>query len=109
VKVAIASGLARRFVVGDPTINYLDALAGATVARTSTAEHHAQSGDVILNKPTVNTLGEVLTIKEWPFQSTSTSFSSSASSSTMPSHSLAAASTGIQASISSTGNGRRVR
>ena len=42
LKVAIATGPARRFVVGDPTIQVLDALAGATVSRTSTAEHHAQ-------------------------------------------------------------------
>ena len=65
LKVAIATGLARRFVVGDPTINYLDALAGATVARTSTAEHHAQRGDVILDEATVNALGAPLTIHEW--------------------------------------------
>ena len=65
LKVAIATGLARRFVVGDPTINYLDALAGATVARTATAEHHAQRGDVILDEATVNALGDSLTIHEW--------------------------------------------
>ena len=46
LKVAVASGPARRFVVGDPAIYYLDALAGATVARTSTAEHLARRGDV---------------------------------------------------------------
>ncbi len=35
LKVAVASGNARRFVVGDPTIHYIDTLAGATVARIS--------------------------------------------------------------------------
>ncbi len=44
LKVAVASGPARRFVLGDPAIHYMDALAGATVARTSIAEHLAQRG-----------------------------------------------------------------
>ena len=35
LKIAIASGPARRFVVGNPDIQYLDALAGATVTRTA--------------------------------------------------------------------------
>ena len=65
LKVTIATGPARRFVVGDPTIQFMDTLAGATVARTSTAEHHAQKGDVILDEATVNALGKALTVKEW--------------------------------------------
>jgi class 3 adenylate cyclase/predicted ATPase len=65
LKVAITSGDARRFVVGDPEIQKLDALAGATVARTATAEHHAQRGDVLLDEASLNALGDSLTIKEW--------------------------------------------
>jgi adenylate cyclase len=65
LKATIATGPARRFVLGDPTVNCLDAVAGATIARTSTAEHLAQKGDVILDEATVNALGEALTIKEW--------------------------------------------
>jgi len=65
LKVAVASGNARRFVVGDPNIHYMDALAGATVARTSTAEHLATKGDVLVDEATVNVLGEALTIQEW--------------------------------------------
>ncbi len=65
LKVAIATGAARRFVVGDPTINYIDALTGATVARTSTAEHLTNKGEVLLDEATVNGLGSALTIKEW--------------------------------------------
>ena len=42
LKVAIATGTARRFVVGDPDVQLLDVLVGGTVARTSTAEHHAE-------------------------------------------------------------------
>ena len=65
LKVAVASGPARRFMVGDPTIHYIDALAGATVSRTSTAEHLATKGDVLIDEATANMLGEKLFIKEW--------------------------------------------
>ncbi len=65
LKVAVASGPARRFVVGDPSIHYMDALAGATVARTSTGEHLSERGDVLLDEATVNAVGDKLTIKEW--------------------------------------------
>jgi adenylate cyclase len=43
LKVAIASGAARRFVVGNPNIQYLDVLAGATITCTAT-------GDISLRK-----------------------------------------------------------
>jgi class 3 adenylate cyclase/tetratricopeptide (TPR) repeat protein len=65
LKVAITSGDARRFVVGDPEIQKLDALAGVTVARASTAEHHAVKGDVLLDEVTANMLGDSIVIKEW--------------------------------------------
>ncbi len=65
LKVAVTSGPARRFVVGDPTINYLDAIAGATVARASTAEHLALKGDVLIDEATAHALGEALTINDW--------------------------------------------
>jgi adenylate cyclase len=65
LKVAVATGPARRFVVGDPALHYLDALAGATVARTSMAEHLAQKGEVLLDEATVNILGSSLSIREW--------------------------------------------
>ena len=65
LKVAVASGPARRFVVGDPNIHYMDTLAGATVTRTATAEHLLQRGDVLLDEATVNTLEPSWTIREW--------------------------------------------
>jgi hypothetical protein len=57
LKVCIASGDARRFVVGDEAIQRIDTLAGATVARTATAEHLANKGDVLLDEGTANVLG----------------------------------------------------
>lgn len=65
LKVAVASGHVRRLAVGDPTINYLDALAGATVTRTSTAEHLANKGDVLVDEATAQNLGDTLSISEW--------------------------------------------
>jgi hypothetical protein len=46
LKVAVTHGPARRFVVGDPQIQLLDALAGATLARVAQVERLAQPGDV---------------------------------------------------------------
>ena len=65
LKVAIATGTARRFVVGDPRIQLMDALAGATVARTATAEHLAQKGDILMDEATANVLGDRVMVREW--------------------------------------------
>jgi adenylate cyclase len=65
LKVAIASGAARRLIVGDPKVQQMDVIVGATITRASTAEHHAHSADVILDEETVNVLGSALTIQEW--------------------------------------------
>jgi len=65
LKVAIASGNVRRFVVGDPEIQRLDILAGVTVARTADGEHLAMSGDVLVDEVTAQELGSMVVIKEW--------------------------------------------
>ena len=65
LKVSIASGAARRFVVGDANIQCMDVLAGATITRTATGEHLAQKGDVLIDEATANALGEMVMIQEW--------------------------------------------
>jgi adenylate cyclase len=65
LKVALASGPARRFLVGDPAIQQLPALAGATVARTATAEHLAQRGEILADEATIALLGERVAVAEW--------------------------------------------
>ncbi len=67
LKVAVASGSARRFVVGYPAIHYIDVLAGATVARTATAEHLAEKGDIVVDGATLNALDSMsaVNIREW--------------------------------------------
>ncbi len=65
LKIAVASGSARRFVVGDPQIHYVDTLAGATVSRTATGEHLAHKGELLLDEATVKLLDTAVTIAEW--------------------------------------------
>jgi hypothetical protein len=47
VKIALASGAARRFVVGDPDIQLMDVLGGETLYRLAAAEHYADKGEII--------------------------------------------------------------
>jgi len=65
VKVAIASGPARRFRVGDPAVCYLDAAAGATLARMAETEHLAHTGEVALSQEVAAELGDKATIAAW--------------------------------------------
>lgn len=65
IKVAVASGPARRLVVGDPAIHYVDALTGATIARTAAAEQLAHKGDVLLDEVSIRNLGADVTAQEW--------------------------------------------
>ena len=44
MKVAVAVGPARRFVVGDHLVQLIDVLAGALMDRLAEAEHHATGG-----------------------------------------------------------------
>ena len=64
VKVAVAVGAARRFVVGDPTIQLIDVLAGRLVDDLADAEHHAEKGDVVLDQSAVGSLGDRVRIRE---------------------------------------------
>src|SRR5664279_2851422 len=57
LKVAVAAGDARRFVVGDPEVQLIDVLAGALMDRLAHAEHAAREGEVVLDAPTARSLG----------------------------------------------------
>jgi len=52
IKVAIATGPARRFVVGDPAIRRFDALVGPTVDRMAAASTAARTGELLGDVPT---------------------------------------------------------
>ncbi len=57
VKIALAAGPARRFLVGDPDIQLLDTLAGSTLLRMSAAEKVAGKGEVIIGSEIKAQLG----------------------------------------------------
>ncbi len=65
MKASIASGPARRFLVGNPDIQYIDALAGETLERMAAAEHLANRGEVLVDQQTVTALGDVVQVGEW--------------------------------------------
>ena len=65
LKVAATSGPARRFTVGDPAIQLLDALAGATISRLAIAEHVAARGEILLDSATVESLTGLATFSLW--------------------------------------------
>lgn len=65
VKIAIAVGPARRFYVGDPSIQLIDILAGRTVDHMARAEKQAVEGDIVITESLANSLGEKVEIAEW--------------------------------------------
>jgi predicted ATPase/class 3 adenylate cyclase len=65
IKVAVAAGPVRRFVVGDPDIQVIDVLAGETLNRLAAAERQAGKGEVALDEPAVAALGAQLRVVEW--------------------------------------------
>ena len=65
MKAAVATGPVRRFLVGDPAIQLLDVLAGATLDRMAEGEHLAQRGEVVLAPSAVAQLGGRALIREW--------------------------------------------
>jgi predicted ATPase/class 3 adenylate cyclase len=65
VKIAAASGKARRLVVGDPSIQQIAALAGETLARMAAGEHLAARGEVLVDQQTASLLGDLAQIDEW--------------------------------------------
>lgn len=65
VKVSVASGSVRRFLVGDPEIQLIDALAGATLMRMAAGEGQAGRGEVVLDTSTLTRLGKGTQVIEW--------------------------------------------
>lgn len=65
IKVAVAAGSVRRFVVGDPETQRIDVLAGATLERLTAAEHHANKGEVVLDPHAGANLAGHVAVVEW--------------------------------------------
>lgn len=56
IKVAVAAGPARRFVVGDPDIQLIDVLAGRTLDHVAAAEKLAEKGEVIASEEIIGAI-----------------------------------------------------
>jgi predicted ATPase/class 3 adenylate cyclase len=64
MKVAVAAGPMRRFIVGDPNIQLIDVLAGSALERMAAAEHQAERGEVVVAPEIVAQLGTSLRVAE---------------------------------------------
>ncbi|MFN8471022.1 MAG: tetratricopeptide repeat protein [Anaerolineae bacterium] len=71
VKVGIAVGDVRRFVVGDPDYLLMDTMVGHTLEHMAAAEEHAERGDVVLDGLAWEALRDVVTVREWREDETS--------------------------------------
>ena len=56
MKVAVAVGAARQFLVGDPDIQLIDVLAGRLMDDLAEAEHHAEKGEIVLDPSAIASL-----------------------------------------------------
>jgi predicted ATPase/class 3 adenylate cyclase len=65
MKVAIAGGTTRRFLVGDPQIQVIDVITGTILDQLSAAEHLAQKGEVVLDQSAVVALGDRVSLSGW--------------------------------------------
>jgi class 3 adenylate cyclase len=65
VKIAVASGPARRVQVGDPSLQVLDTITGATVARLATGAQLVLADEVLVDAATFALLGPNAVPDEW--------------------------------------------
>lgn len=65
LKMALVSGRARRLLVGDPTVQLLEVLAGAVIDRLSAIEHVAQRGELVVDRETIDLLDLHAAIEVW--------------------------------------------
>ncbi len=65
VKVAVSAGPVRRFVVGDPSIQLIDILAGATLDRLAATERASEKGEVVLDEQTWHSVQSITQVREW--------------------------------------------
>src|SRR5689334_3411056 len=65
IKIVIAVGPTRRFMIGDPAIQLVDVLAGKTLDRLALGEHHAERGELLLDEAAIAALQDQIEIQEW--------------------------------------------
>jgi DNA-binding response OmpR family regulator/predicted metal-dependent HD superfamily phosphohydrolase len=65
IKVAVAAGPVRRFLVGDPDIQNVEVIAGRTLDHLADAEHQANRGEVVVTAEILEQAGNQLMVSEW--------------------------------------------
>lgn len=65
LKVAVAAGPVRRFLVGEPTRQVVDVLAGTLLDRMAAAEGAAENGEIVLDAQTAQHVQDAVCIREW--------------------------------------------
>jgi class 3 adenylate cyclase/tetratricopeptide (TPR) repeat protein len=65
LKVAVAAGRVRRFLVGDPAVQTLEVIAGSTMDRVAAAENLANPGEVVITSPAEQAAARGVGITEW--------------------------------------------
>ncbi|KAA3664885.1 MAG: hypothetical protein DWQ04_03420, partial [Chloroflexi bacterium] len=65
MKTAVAAGSARRFLIGNPSIQKIDVLAGSLLDELASGEKYANKGEVVLNKTVLDMLGDTVTVDRW--------------------------------------------
>lgn len=65
LKTAVASGAVRRLRVGDPVVQTIDTLAGATLDRLAEVGYLARAGELLVDEETQARLRKLLRIGKW--------------------------------------------
>lgn len=65
IKVSVSAGSVRRFLVGDPSTQNIEVLAGGLLDNLAEGEHCAARGETLVNATAVSALGDALDIVEW--------------------------------------------
>lgn len=65
IKVAVASGEARRLRVGNPSIQRIETLAGETLSRMAVGESLTLRGEILIDENTHHLLGKLVQVSEW--------------------------------------------
>lgn len=65
MKVGLATGAVRRFVVGDPGVQLLDVIAGDTLARMTAAQGVARKHEVVMDATSAAALAGLVEVADW--------------------------------------------
>ncbi len=65
IKVLVGAGDVRRFLVGDPAIQFIDVLAGEPLERVAACDKAVNRGEVMVEPYTAAALGDTLRVREW--------------------------------------------